>query len=142
QRAERREGAARRDAELRNEVGAAVAQAVTLRQDYHFREARELLERARQSLERAGPDDLRRRVSQGRADLELAIQLDDIRMKRATRGDLDLYKAQANREYAATFRQAGLGASHDPPPLVAARIADSPVSGTLVAALYDWSVCA
>src|SRR5262245_12484303 len=103
QRAERRAEAARRDAELRNEVGAAMAQAVTLRQDSHFREARELFERAKQSLEPAGPDDLRRRVNQGRADLELAMQLDGIRMKRATRGDLDLYKTQADREYAATF---------------------------------------
>jgi serine/threonine-protein kinase len=53
---------ARHDGELRNEVGTTVAQAVSLRKGFHFPEARELLEQARQRLEPAGPADLRRLV--------------------------------------------------------------------------------
>ena len=49
-------------AELRNEVVTTVAQAVSLRQGFHFHEARQLLEQVRQRVERAGPDDLRRQV--------------------------------------------------------------------------------
>ena len=56
-------------AELRNEVVTTVAQAVSLRQGFHFREARQLLEQVRQRVERAGPDDLRRQVDQARADV-------------------------------------------------------------------------
>jgi serine/threonine-protein kinase len=50
------------DAEFRNEISTAAAQAVSLRKAFHFHEARELLEQARQRLGPAGPDDLRRRV--------------------------------------------------------------------------------
>ena len=57
-------------AELRNEVVTTVAQAVSLRQGFHFREARQLLEQVRQRVERAGPDDLRRQVDQARADVD------------------------------------------------------------------------
>jgi serine/threonine-protein kinase len=45
---------AQRRAELRNEVGTAVAQAVSLRKRFHFREARELLEETRKRLGPAG----------------------------------------------------------------------------------------
>src|SRR5207253_311587 len=72
QRAERRVEVARLDADLRNEIRTAVAQAASLRKGFHFREAREFLEQARQRLEPAGPDDLRRQVEQAQADLDLA----------------------------------------------------------------------
>jgi len=74
--------------------------------------------------------------------LDLVIHLDAIRLKRVTRGELAYYKAQANRDYAEAFEQAGLGTSHDPPSPVAARIDASAVRGALVAAVYDWAVCA
>ena len=70
-------------AELRNEVVTTVAQAVSLRQGFHFHEARQLLEQARQRVERAGPDDLRRQVDQARADVILAQRLDDARTRAA-----------------------------------------------------------
>src|SRR5262249_36915927 len=50
---------AERRAELRSEVGASVVQAASLRKRFHFHEARELLEEARQRLGPSGPDDLR-----------------------------------------------------------------------------------
>jgi serine/threonine-protein kinase len=105
-------------------------------------EARAVLERALARLEGGGPHDLRRRLDQARHDLDLANQLDAIRLQRATRGELDYYRTRADREYAAAFQQAGLGTRDDSPGDVATRIAGSPVSGALIAALYDWSVCA
>ena len=75
---------AERGGELRSEVGTAVAQAESLRKGFHFHEARELLEQARQRLEPTGPDDLRRQVEQARADLELAESLDTARLRAAT----------------------------------------------------------
>ena len=86
-----------------------------LQANARWTEARAVLERAEARLEGGGPTDLHRQLGRARQDLDLAIQLDAIRMKRATRGELDFYKAQADREYAATFRKAGLGTSHDPP---------------------------
>ena len=79
-----RAAAGRHDAELRNEVVTTVAQAVSLRQGFHFREARQLLEQVRQRVEPAGPDDLRRQVDQARADLNLAERLDAARIQAAT----------------------------------------------------------
>src|SRR5262249_11620383 len=58
---------ARHDAEMRNDVVTAVDQADSLRKGFHFREGRKLLEQARQRLQPAGPDDLRRQVDQARA---------------------------------------------------------------------------
>ena len=56
-----------------------------------------------------GPDDLRRRLGQARRDLDFVIELDSIRLKRVTRGELLFYKTRANREYAEAFQRAGLG---------------------------------
>src|SRR5205823_7188252 len=71
---------ARHDAEMRNDVGTAVAQAVSLRKGFHFHEARELLEQARLRVGPAGPEDLRRQVDQGLADLDLVARLDSARL--------------------------------------------------------------
>ena len=70
-----------RRAELRSEVGTAVEQANSLRKQFHFHEASELLEQARQQLGTAGPDDVRRQVQQARDDLKLAEGLDTARMR-------------------------------------------------------------
>ena len=68
---------AQQRAALRNEVDTTVAQAVSLRQGFHFPEARQLLEQARRRVERAGSDDLRRQVQQAWADVILVEALDD-----------------------------------------------------------------
>src|SRR3954447_1005679 len=73
-----------RRAELRGEVVTAVAQAESLRKRFHYHEARELLEQARQRLEPAGQDDLHRQVDRAQADLELVEGLDRARLQAAT----------------------------------------------------------
>ena len=139
QRAERRVEVARIDADLRNEIRTAVAQAANLRKGFHFREARELLEQARQRLEPAGPDDLRRQVDQGLADLDLAERLDAARVKAATARRPQFNLARVELLYASAFAEAGLGREGDDVEGVAANVQKSAVSAEVIAALDDWA---
>src|SRR5262249_15351087 len=113
-------------AHRRDAVAMALGELTGLQASARWTEARAVLERAEARLEGGGPNDLRRRLDQARHDLDLVIQLDAIRLKRATRGELDYYKAQADREYAATFRQAGVGTSPPAPARGGGGIAGSP----------------
>jgi serine/threonine-protein kinase len=140
--AQQRAETIRHDAELRSEISTAVAQAVSLRQGFHFREARRLLEQARQRLETAGPDDLRRQVNQARAGLDLVKRLDDARFQVVVvrAGQYDF--AGAERLYALAFADAGLGREGEDSAAVAARVSASAVRAELVAALDGWAgVC-
>ena len=128
-------------AELRNEVVTTVAQAVSLRQGFHFHEARQLLEQVRQRVERAGPDDLRRQVDQARADVNLAQRLDDARTQAATLVNTDgiFDPAAAEPLYLSAFADAGLGRDGDDSEAVAAAVRASAVRAEIVAALDDWA---
>jgi serine/threonine protein kinase len=79
-----REEAARREAELREGVAAALDKVTDLRQRARWGEARAVLEQVRQRLEPSGPDDLRRQVEQAQADLALVDRLDAARLKKTT----------------------------------------------------------
>jgi serine/threonine-protein kinase len=142
QQAERRAEAARQEEALRKDVGTALDQAVSLRDGFHFREGRELLQQTRQRLEPAGPDDLRRRLDQALADLDLAEHLDAARLHAATYVEGKFDFAGAERRFAAAFAEAGLGQEGNDTETVAARVRASAVRGALVAALDDWAVCA
>src|SRR5262249_41014354 len=113
-----------------------------LQDSARWQEAQAALERAEVRLEGGGAVDLRRRLVHARTDLNLVVQLNEIRLNRVTRGELAFYKAQANPEYTDAFRQAGLRTADDNPSRVAERINASAVQGALVAAIYDWAVCA
>ncbi len=142
QRAERRAEAARHYLDLLNGVGTALAQAVSLRQQYHFRESRELLEFATKRLDQAaGPDDLRRRVDQARADVILAQRLDDARARAATLVTADGLSDPAAAEplYLSAFADAGLGREGDDIQAVVAAVRASAVRTELIAALDDWA---
>jgi serine/threonine-protein kinase len=144
QRAERRAEEALHEGELRNEIATAVAQAARLRQGFHFREAHELLEQARQRLEPAGPDDLRRLVHQERADLELAENLDKARLRAAAPVEGLLGPAGAESRYAEslyeqTLAKAGVGGPGDDSKTATARVRDSARRVEIVAALDDWA---
>jgi tetratricopeptide (TPR) repeat protein len=105
-------------------------------------DAQSALERAETLLGGAGPDDLRDHIAEARRDLDFVIQLDEIRMKRATRGDLAIYRSLAGRSYANAFREAGRGTFEDRPDAVAKTIQASAISDALTDAVYDWAVCA
>jgi serine/threonine-protein kinase len=136
----RRADQARRDAEQRQTVESALDKAAGLRQQARWGEAAAVLEQARLVLGKAGPDALRRRLDVADAELALVNRLDAIRQHRAivARGRLD--KRTPAREYAAAFREAGLGSVEDDPATVGERVRASGVSGPLVAALDDWSI--
>ena len=128
-------------AELRNEVVTTVAQAVSLRQGFHFHEARQLLEQVRQRVERAGPKHLRRQVEQATADVNLAQRLDDARTRAAALAHVDRIFDLAAVEplYASALADAGLGRDGDDTAAVAAAVRASAVRPELVAALDDWA---
>ncbi len=139
QRAERRVEVARLDADLRNEIRTAVVQAASLRKGFHFREARELLEQARQRQEPAGPNDLRRQVDQGLADLDLAEHLDKARIHWATLVEHEFKPTGSEALYESAFAAAGLGREGDDVKGMAARVRDSAASAEIIAALDDWA---
>jgi serine/threonine-protein kinase len=132
---------AMQQARQRNGVEADLKEMARLQDGARWMEARAVLERADAWLGWGVPGDLRRRLGQARRDLDLVIQLNAIRLRRVTRGELVFYQAQADREYQATFREAGLGTVRDDPAKVAAAVQASAVRGALVAALDDWAVC-
>jgi serine/threonine-protein kinase len=109
-----------------------------LQEEARFAEARGILEDAD-----PGAADLRSRIEQARANLDLAERLDDVRLGRSLLVDghgLDF--AASCRQYAAIFRDAGLGDLDEQPGPVAQRLAASPVRRALIAALDDWAYCA
>jgi serine/threonine-protein kinase len=130
-----------RQAHRRDAVEADLKELAGLQESARWAEARAALERAEARLGEGGPADLRRRLAQARHDLDLVIKLDAIRLSRATGGELIFYKAKADRDYQAAFREAGLGRVHDHPASVAAKVKASAVRGALVAALDDWATC-
>jgi serine/threonine-protein kinase len=126
----------------REAVGTALDKAGELRQREHWAEALAVLEQTRDRLGEAGPADLRRQVEQATADLALVDRLQAIRLKRSTivegkEGKFD--NRGAEQDYAATFRDTGLGVEGEDAEAVAQRIRDSAVAEQLVAALDDWA---
>jgi tetratricopeptide (TPR) repeat protein/tRNA A-37 threonylcarbamoyl transferase component Bud32 len=139
QHAERRAEAALHEADLRNDVSTAIAQAEGFRKDFHFSEAHELLDQARVRLAQGGPDDLRQRANQSQADLDLVEQLDAARIRAAIPVDGKFDPASAERHYTAALAAAGLGREGDNSATVAAAIRASAVHEEIVAALDDWA---
>jgi hypothetical protein len=116
-----------------------VAQAASLREGFHFREARELLEQAQLRLEPAGPEELRRQLGQSRADLDLAERLDTARMQAAALVGGKFNTAGAEPLYASAFAEAGLGREGEDLEAVATAVRRSGVRLEIVAALDDWA---
>jgi serine/threonine-protein kinase len=129
-------------ANRRHAVEADLQEVEWLQESARRPEARAALKRAAALLEGGGPHDLNRRVGRARSDLDLVMLLDTIRLKRMTRGELAFYKWQASRDYEEAFQQAGLGTIDDQPVRVAVLINGSAVREALLAAVYDWAVCA
>jgi Tfp pilus assembly protein PilF/tRNA A-37 threonylcarbamoyl transferase component Bud32 len=122
-------------------LAAALDKATAMERQARWAEARAVLEQAASRLGEGKRDDLRRRLEGARQDLDLAARLDAVYLKRATlvKGRFDL--AGADRDYAAAFRHAGLGAVGENTAQVAARVRGSAVRAELVAALDDWAYC-
>jgi tetratricopeptide (TPR) repeat protein len=125
--------------EQRLAIEAALDKALVLRQQARWGEVAAVLEQARQVLGDTGPEDLRHRLDVAEAELALINRLDAIRMRRMTWVGRQFDLQAAEREYAAAFREAGLGEVGDDQEAVAARVRASGVSVWLLAALDDWA---
>jgi tetratricopeptide (TPR) repeat protein len=99
-------------------------------------EARAVLEQAAP----AAPADLAGRLGQARQDLDLAAQLDAIRLRKMALAGYRARRESADREYTGAFARAGLARPGDDPAEVAQRLRDSSLHPALVAALDDWAV--
>jgi serine/threonine-protein kinase len=110
-----------------------------LRDQLRFREAAAILEQGQAALGERGPDDLRRQLQVAEKELALVRRLDSIRQRRATWVEGRFDGRTAARDYAAAFREAGLGEVGDDEATVAARVRASGIAGALVAALDDWA---
>jgi serine/threonine-protein kinase len=130
-------------AQRREAVEGDLREMASLQERARWAEAGAVLERAEARLGGGGPGDLRRRLDQARHDLDLVVQLDGIHLNRVSsveEVDFNYAPANADRDYEAAFREAGLGSVQDGPADVAARIRESSVHEALVAALDDWAV--
>jgi serine/threonine-protein kinase len=121
---------------------AALAEAARDQAAGRWSEAGAALREAAGRLGGAGPADLRRRLDVARAKLELVDRLDRIRQRRAINVRGKFYDRAPARDYAAEFREAGLGDVGDDVEAVAERVRASGVAGPLVAALDDWALVA
>jgi Flp pilus assembly protein TadD len=163
QRAERRVEQARQEERQRQEAGAALDKLPDLLRQWRWKEAETVLGEADRRLGEAGPADLRARAAQARVDLDLAVQLDTIRLRRATkivqfdlsfdlsfgvrdirRGPLTILEGQYEMEkmeqdYSAAFARVSVVAGQVDEEGAAARVRDSAIREQLVAALDDWA---
>ena len=131
---------AAREGELREAVTGAMDKVTDLRQRARWNEARVVLEQVRQRLGSSGPKALRRQVEQAEADLALVDRLDAARLKASALAGGHFDSDSAARDYAAAFREAGIGAETEPAEVVADRIQSRAVREQLVAAVDDWAM--
>jgi serine/threonine-protein kinase len=128
-------------ARQRDAVQADLKELGALQESARWTDARTALERATERFGGAAPADVRKRIDQAGRDLDLLIRLNNVRLRRVTRGLLVFYQKQADREYQEAFRAAGLGNVNGPPASFAAGVKASAVRGPLLTALDDWAAC-
>jgi tetratricopeptide (TPR) repeat protein/tRNA A-37 threonylcarbamoyl transferase component Bud32 len=102
-------------------------------------EARAALERARGRLAGGGQGELRRRLRQAEADLQMVAELEDIRLRQTEVKDDGFDKKRADPAYAAAFRGYGLEVLAADPGETARRIAASAIREHLIVALDHWT---
>ncbi len=126
-------------AELRHGVEAGLKRAGELQEKEKWKEARAVLLEAEDRLDATGPADLRRRVTQAQADLDIVDRLDAIRLRMATIVEGKMDYAGADRDYGLLFQEIGIGAAGEDPREVAARVQKSSVRPRLVVAFDVWA---
>jgi serine/threonine-protein kinase len=137
---QRREEAARLQAERRRDVEAALAKADKFGRQERWAEARAVLEQARRQLPDEGEDGLAGQIDAALGEIALVERLEDARARGALwRGSQAGPLAGLDREYEKAFRAAGLGGPEAPPEQVAERVRASRVREALLSALVDWA---
>jgi serine/threonine-protein kinase len=129
-----RSAAARGEAATEQAVDDDLAEMSDLIQKSQWSEARAAWERASGRLGDRTSADLRRRLDQGKRDIDMAAVLEKIRL-RLTRSTVPL---SPENMYAQAYRDYGIDLLTLDPAESAARIRDSAIRDTLVAFLHDW----
>ncbi len=145
----RLKGEAAAEARLKGEqarrgIDAGLKLATDLRKQYRFAAATAALAQAHELATSGAPERVAE-IERARADLALAVRLDDIRYRKwiwvntgGGKGDFDTKIAAP--EYRKAFATHGLDLEALPPTEAAARIASSGVRAELVAAVDDWAL--
>jgi tetratricopeptide (TPR) repeat protein/tRNA A-37 threonylcarbamoyl transferase component Bud32 len=131
-----------RSAETRQSVGADLDEAERLQQEEKWADARAVLERAEGRLGGGGPDDLRQRVRQARANLALVDRLEAIFLDYADPQEHKTSAAAGGRAddaFAGAFAEYGLDVEELRPDAAAELIGGSAIRGRLLAALEQWA---
>jgi tetratricopeptide (TPR) repeat protein len=129
----------RRMTEMRAVVTTDLAAAEEARRQETWADARAALDRVEVRLSGTDAEDLKRRLRQGRDDLELFEAIDAIRQNKGklVNGKCDV--SGAAPAYAALLARFGFDVLGKPPDVVAAKIRGSMVRSPLLDALDDWA---
>ena len=127
-----------RRAALEADVGRDLDEVYAFCQQDRLREAAAVVGHAQTLVARAETgEEIRGRVAQARADVDMAARLETIRLERASVKDEGFDNAGADDRYRDAFREYGLDPTADPD-AAAARIQTSASRDQLLAALDDW----
>ncbi len=116
-----------------------LAEAIRALRTGNLRDAQTALQRADDRGARDGPADLAARAQQVHANLAVMERLDHIRLDAAVMTDGEIDYHGLDRDYAAFFREEGLGQPAEDAEVVATRVRDAIIRDQLVAALDDWA---
>jgi tetratricopeptide (TPR) repeat protein len=120
-------------------VESALQETTRLLNEARWAEARAAVARAQGRLGDGGPADLRQRLRQARADLELVRELENIRLQQAVQVRDDAFdRRPAAPASALAFQKYGLDVQSLEPKVAAARIVGSAIRVQIIAALDDW----
>jgi len=126
---------------VERQVDLALQEATQLMQQAKWPEARAWLERADGLLAGGGSrDEVRRRVSALRNDLDLVQRLEEVRLEKAAVLDGGMTYAEVDTRYAQVFRDYGIDLDELGVDEAAERIAQSAVCSELTAMIDDWVI--
>jgi eukaryotic-like serine/threonine-protein kinase len=128
----------RQQAEAVQAVETALAEAKVLQEQARWADAREAAARAERLLGDGGPDELRRRVHQARADADMLARLEDARLPQAREHNRLIDVGRVAAAYAEAFRAYGIDLDALGDEEAAERIHRSAIRDHLTAALDDY----
>jgi serine/threonine-protein kinase len=138
QRAERRAEKARQEGRARQAVEIRLEQAAILEKQSRWPEARATLDGVMHGVDSLLPADLQERLRQAHADVDMAADLEAIRLRLSEDGRNQQAELSPEKMYAAAFANYGIPLVSLQPADAAARVRDSAIRDTLVAFLHDW----
>jgi len=124
----------------RHAVERELQEAQHMQQLARWDDAAAALGRAEERLSGLASRDLNNRLEYARHNLAFVIELDRVRLTRLTSGNLAIYKAQADQDYAEAFEHFGVKLN-SPAEATSSQMRASAVRTALLAALDDWAVC-